>query len=69
MDDGDEDEDNSMKGLVNIINHGGLTLVNNMTFDVFIAIEEVVRKIIHKASGIPDFNDDTKKSVVESEAV
>ena len=70
LDDGDEDEeDNSTKDWVNIINRGGLTLVNNMTFDVFVAIEEEVRKIIHKANSIPNFNDHTKKSVVESEAV
>ena len=40
LDDGDEDEeDNSTKDWVNIINRGGLTLVNNMTFDVFLPLK------------------------------
>ena len=29
----------------------GLTMVNNMTFDIFVAIEKEVRKKIHKGSG------------------
>ena len=47
-----EEEDDETQDWVHAINRGGLTLVNNATYDVFLAIEGEVRKIL---------NDGTKK--------
>ena len=46
LDDGDEETDKS-QDWVNLINRGGLILVNNATFEVFVAIEYELRKHIH----------------------
>lgn len=46
LDDGDEENDES-QDWVSLINRGGLTLVNNATFEVFVAIEYELRKHIH----------------------
>ena len=46
LDDGDEETDES-QDWVYLINRGGLILVNNATFEVFVAIEYELRKHIH----------------------
>ena len=66
LDDGDEEEDVS-QDWVKAVNRGGLTLVNNVTFDAFLAIEDEVRKAIW--SGTVELNDDVMKSIARSEDV
>ena len=45
LDDGDEEEDES-QDWVKFVNRGGLTLVNNTTFELFLAMEYELRKHI-----------------------
>lgn len=62
LDDGEETNDES-QDWVHHVNRGGLTLVNNSTFDVFLAIEEVNKRIGE------DWTDKVKAEIVESEDV
>ena len=65
MDDGDE-PDSSTKDWLKTISRGGLTQVNNMTFDVFLATEEELRKKIHDCGGRPVMDDRMKKEIMEN---
>ena len=47
LDDGDEDQNDSQDWL-QLINRGGLTRVNNTTFEMFVAMEYELRKHIHQ---------------------
>ena len=60
---GDEDDDES-QDWIHALNRGGLTMVNNATFDVFIAIEHEVRKHLGK-----DLTEEVKEKIAHSEEV
>ena len=67
LDDGDGDEeDQESEDWIKSVNRGGLTLVNNRTFDVFVAIEEEVRKVLGRDMVL---NDDVKAKIASSENV
>ena len=53
LDDGDED-DNESKDWVSIINRGGLTKVNNTTYELFVSMEYELRK--HLSKQVPNFD-------------
>lgn len=65
LDDGDEEDDASQEW-VKAVNRGGLTLVNNATFDVFLAIEEEVRKAI---SDSVDLSEEVMTKIASSDDV
>ena len=67
LDEGDEDEDES-QDWVKTINRGGLTLVNNVTFDVFLAIEQEVRKILRCGTAV-ELTDEVMTNIAGSEDV
>ena len=49
LDDGDEEGGESNEW-IELINRGGLTLVNNTTFEIFVAMEYELRKHIHQGT-------------------
>jgi hypothetical protein len=53
LDDGDEEDDES-QDWVHVVNRGGLTLVNNATFDFFVAMEMEVWKVLHEGVDLSD---------------
>lgn len=63
LDDGDENYQES-QDWVHCVNRGGLTLVNNATFDVFVAIEEEVKKRLDE-----ELTDKLKKEIAQSDEV
>lgn len=68
LDDGDENMDSS-KDWIKAIDRGGLTHVNNATFDVFFAIEHEIRSRLFDRSVPPDLSDRVKKEIIGSEEV
>ena len=66
-DDGDEeDDDDDSHDWVDLVDRGGLTLVNNKTFDVFVAIEYEVRNRLGKDM---ELTDAVMKEIAESDQV
>ena len=51
LDDGDE-ETNDSQDWVQLINRGGLTRVNNTTFEMFVAMEYELRQHIHQGQAL-----------------
>ena len=69
MDDGDEDEQqNDSKDWVDEIDHGGLTRINNITFELFSAMEIALRKQI-RTKHIKHFTAETKHTIIEDDNV
>ena len=68
LDDGDEEDDES-QDWVHMVNRGGLTLVNNATFDFFLAMEKEVKRVLLLLSEGVDLSDHVKVSIAESEDV
>lgn len=68
LDDGDEIDDSS-QDWIHCIDRGGLTRVNNATFDVFVAIEHELRSRLYHESVPPEFSDRMKKEITENEDV
>lgn len=54
LDDGDEGSDESKEWL-EFVNRGGLSRVNNITFELFLAMEKQLRELIH-AGQIPSIS-------------
>ena len=60
LDEGDDVEDDDFDDIdesqlwVTAINRGGLTLINGVTYDAFIAIEEETRRVLWAGSKITD---------------
>ena len=60
LDEGDDVEDDDFEDIdesqlwVTAINRGGLTLINGVTYDAFIAIEEETRRVLWAGSKITD---------------
>ena len=67
LDDGDEGPSES-KEWVELSDRGGLTCVNNITFELFTAMERKLRKIV-RVNHAPSFNDDVKQKVVTDDDV
>ena len=65
LDDGDEQNDET-QDWVHSVDRGGLTLVNNVTFDVFIAIEGEIQNLLGKRM---ELTDEVKTSICESDNV
>ena len=66
-DDGDEeDDDDDSHDWVDLVDRGDLTLVNNKTFDVFVAIEYEVRNRLGKDM---ELTDAVMKEIAESDQV
>lgn len=68
LDDGDEVEDSS-KDWLKSIDRGGLTRVNNATYDVFFAIEHEIRLRLRDKSVPPDLSESIKEDIFHSEDV
>ena len=69
LDDGDDDDDDDLdetKDWVRAINRGGLTLVNNATYEVLVVIEEETRRVLGDREEITD---EVRSRVAESEEV
>ena len=67
LDDGDEDTDDT-KAWVDLVNRGGLTRVNDLTFEAFLAMEQEVRKHLTKDK-VPRLGDDVKQAVIDNDDV
>ncbi len=65
LDDGDEVDDES-QDWIHSVNRGGLTLVNNATFDVFLAIEDEVKRRLGRDM---ELTDEVMAEIAESEDV
>ena len=65
LDDGDE-YDNESKDWVRIINHGGLTQINNTTYELFVSVECELRK--HLSKQVPNF-DAVQQAIIRNENV
>ena len=61
---GDEMDDGGTEDWVNAIDRGGLWHVNDQTYNVFVAIEEVVRTYLHPAAATKV--NDSKKIIIDS---
>ena len=69
LDDGDEDEQqNDSKDWVDEINCGGLTRINNITFELFSAMEIALRKQI-RTKYIKQFTAETKHTIIKDDNV
>lgn len=67
LDDGDEDDDASTDWL-DLVNRGGLTKVNNMTYELFLAMELELRR--HLATAQPTvLGDQVKQAIAKNEDV
>ncbi len=67
LDDGDE-ETNDTKAWVDLVNRGGLTRVNDLTFEVFLAMEQEVRCHLTRDK-IPRLGDEVKQAIVKNDDV
>ena len=67
LDDGDEDA-NESKDWVNLINRGGLTRINNNTFELFQAMEYELRQHL-SINQVPSFGDHVNHAITENEDV
>ena len=67
LDDGDEGPSES-KEWVELSDRGGLTRVNNITFELFTMMEKKLRKIV-SVDQAPSFNDDMKQKLVTDDDV
>ena len=67
LDDGDEESDESKEWL-EIVNRGGLTRVNNSTFELFVVMEKQLRKLI-QASRTPSLSADINHTIVHNDDV
>ena len=67
LDDGDEDSDESTDWL-NLVNRGGLTQVNNTTYELFLAMEHELRR--HLCRGQPTvLSDQVKQAIIKNDEV
>lgn len=67
LDDGDE-ENSESKDWIELIDRGGLTHINDITFQVFQAMEHELRKHLCTTK-VPTLNDHVKRTLVENEDV
>ena len=67
LDDGDEDS-NESQDWVELINRGGLTRVNNNTFEVFVAMEYALRRHLN-VDQAPNLTDRVNSAIIENEDV
>ena len=68
LDDGDEVYDES-QDWVTQVNRGGLTLVNTATFEVFLAVEKELREKLFMQEGVPEFSDNMRQDIGDSDDV
>ena len=67
LDDGDEDS-NESQDWVELINRGGLTRVNNNTFEVFVAMEYALCRHLN-VDQAPNLTDHVNSAIIENEDV
>ena len=68
LDDGDEECSDESKDWIKLINRGGLTLISDITFQLFQAMEHELRKHLRKHK-TPTLNDGVKQALVVNEDV
>ena len=68
LDDGDEVDD-STQDWIKCINRGGLIIVNNATFDVFLSIESELRARLYHDAMPPALSEEVKKEIAGCEDV
>ena len=64
----EEDVDDDSSDWINAINRGGLTKVNNDTYELFVAMEVELRKQL-ALKKVPELSEDTKQTIIQNDNV